>query len=150
MNKHLVIIAIIFLSIILTNNLYAEGKNISLSANLIASVGRFYYGAEFHLINIGVGYYYSPAPNNGTKGRYIPLYLISKSDKVEFGFGFDVTSIFTKKSNNKSSPQPTAYEFYTNFYPISLLSIGTRYFWSAGGYLPKGLSFSVGLQTPNL
>lgn len=150
MKRHIFLIIGISLTIAcLTNHLYADAKKISLGANVIASVGRLYYGAELNLINIGIGYYYSPAVTNGTVGKYLPLYLISKSDKIDLSLGFDLISVFTKQSNIKSAPRIAAYEFYVNIHPLSFLSIGTRYFWSGGGYLPKGLSFSVGLQTPN-
>ncbi|MBS4015114.1 MAG: hypothetical protein KGZ86_01570 [Candidatus Latescibacteria bacterium] len=127
---------------------------IYIGADAIQSIGRTYWGGVVGYVtnNTGfaVGYYYSPATENGTKGSYIPLYSISTTNSLDIGFGVDLRSIFNRSVGaNKSSPARYAYELMINYHPIKFVSIGARYFWSAGGYFPKGLSLSLGLQTPN-
>jgi hypothetical protein len=126
-----------------------------IGVDAIQSVGRRYYGGTLGYFSnstgFSVGYYYSPIVDNGTRGTYIPIYSINKSRWFDLGFGLDLRSIFTRSGGaNKSAPARYAYELLVNLHPISFLSIGARYFWSTGGYFPKGVSLSIGLQTPNI
>jgi hypothetical protein len=150
-------IFIILISIIIIypaiSTLHASASGYA-GIDVIQSIGRTYFGGALGYISnsagFAVGYYYSPAPQNGTAGSYIPIYSISKSKSIDIGIGLDLRSIFARSGGvNKSSPSRYAYELLLNYHPIAFLSIGARYFWSTGGYLPKGLSLSVGLQTPN-
>jgi hypothetical protein len=132
------------------SNLNAR-QSLLIGVDVLQSVGRQFYGAKVGYLSNGTGavlaYYHSIAPKNGTTGSYMPLYFISATDKLTISFGSDIRSLvsFISKINKSASSQRT-FEAALTYRPISVLPIGLRYIWTPGGYFPKGLSLSVGLE----
>jgi hypothetical protein len=146
----MIIISCLILLLSLVSNLHAK-QSLLIGVDILQSVGRRFYGAKVGYLSNGTGavlaYYHSFAPKNGTVGSYMPLYFISATDKLTISFGSDIRSLFSFTSkNNKSTSSQRTFEVALTYHPISILPIGLRYLWSPGGYFPKGLSLSVGLE----
>jgi hypothetical protein len=150
MKKRMIIISCLILLLSLISNLHAK-QSLLIGVDVLQSVGRQFYGAKVGYLTNGTGavlaYYHSFAPKNGTIGTYIPLYFISATEKLTISFGSDIRSLFSFTSKiNKSASTPKTFELALTYHPISILPIGLRYLWSPGGYFPKCLSLSVGLE----
>ena len=150
MKKRRVIVFCLILLLSLISNLHAK-QSLLIGVDVLQSVGRQFQGAKVGYLARGTGpvlaYYHSIAPKNGTVGSYMPLYFISSTDKLTISFGSDIRSLFSSISKvNKSASSQRTFEVALTYRPISILPIGLRYIWSPGGYFPKGLSLSVGLE----
>jgi len=125
---------------------------IKLSVELLQSLGKQYYGGGAGISSRGLGlsayYYYSFPKENGTAGRYMPVYLSASLGRgLAIAYGFDLMSILTKSSINAvSGESPYAREIMLTFSAIPYVPLSLRYIWSSGGYLPQGLSLSAGVR----
>jgi len=125
---------------------------VKLSVEVLQSLGKQYYGGGMGINSKGLGlsayYYYSFPKENGTAGRYLPVYLSAALGRgISIAYGFDLISFYEKNSINAvSGESPYARELMLTFLSIPYVPLSVRYIWSSGGYLPQGLSLSAGVR----
>ncbi len=116
------------------------------------SVGRNYFGGGIGILEDGggvyIGYYFSPAKEGETFGKYLPVVMLSGFNSFSLEFSCDLISLFDFSNNvNKSMSKPRCFGFGFSFGLLKFLNVKTQYFWSGGGgYSPKGVSINCGFR----
>ncbi|MEO0234094.1 MAG: tetratricopeptide repeat protein [candidate division WOR-3 bacterium] len=116
------------------------------------SVGRNYFGGGLGVLEEGggvyIGYYFSPAKEGETFGKYLPIVMLSGYQSFSLEFSCDLISLFDFSNMvNKSMSKPRCFGFGFSFGLLKFLNVKTQYFWSGGGgYSPKGLSINCGFR----